>query len=229
MFTWGSASYGRLGHNCVNGDWLAPAQLGRGQFGGGRIVFVAAGGLHTVAVTEGGVLWVWGDGSCGQLGLGDRDSRLVPTRLGPAIEVLGELGTGEWEEVFWGSLVHVAACGHVHTLVVTEEGAVWVFGRGEHGRLGLNDEDDRLVPTRVGLQRFAGARVATVAAGAEDLLSFWGKLHAPGCGCIECTVDVDRAWSSALSTLTERRRKNTRRRPLGCGDGGRRPIHLGHR
>ena len=187
VFTWGSVSYGRLGHNRVHGDWLAPALLGRGQFGG-RILFVAAGGLHMVAVAEGGVLWVWRDGSCGQLGLGDRDSRLVPTRLGPAIEVLGELGTRGWEEVFWGSLVRVAACGHVHTLVVTKEGAVWVNGRGEHGRLGLNDEDDRLV-RRVGPQRFAGAKVATVATGAADLLSFWGKLHAPGCGCIECTVD----------------------------------------
>jgi len=35
-----------------------------------------------------------------------------------------------------------------------------------HGQLGLNDEDSRLVPTRVDSQRFAGAQVATVAAGA---------------------------------------------------------------
>ena len=37
---------------------------------------------HTVALAEGGVLWVWGNGAWGQLGLGDRDNRLVPTRLG---------------------------------------------------------------------------------------------------------------------------------------------------
>jgi hypothetical protein len=144
VFTWGSASYGRLGHNRVHGDWLAPALLGRGQFGG--------------------------------------DGRLVPTRLGPAIE--------------------------------------WVFGRGEHGPLGLNDEDDRLV-RRVGPQRFAGAKVATVATGAADLLSFWGKPHAPGCGCIECTVDIDRASSQK------------KKRPGGDHSAAvtapSSPLHLGHR
>ena len=61
----------------------SPARLGRKQLGGGMIVFVATGGpTHTVALAEGGVLWVWGNGAWGQLGLGDRDNRLVPTRLG---------------------------------------------------------------------------------------------------------------------------------------------------
>jgi alpha-tubulin suppressor-like RCC1 family protein len=98
------------------------------------------------------VLWVWGCGVCGQLGLGDRDEMLVPTRLGAG-------------EVFGGSLVRIAACGLYHTLVVTEEGVVWAFGGGALGRLGLNDEDDRLVPTRVDPQRVGGVQVATVASG----------------------------------------------------------------
>jgi hypothetical protein len=50
--------------------------------------------------------------------------------------------------------------------VATEEGVVWAFGQGAHGRLSLNDEGDRLVPTRMDPQRFGGAYVATVAAGA---------------------------------------------------------------
>jgi len=135
---------------------LPGPQRRAGQAGAGtaKIVFVAAGGLHTVALAEGGVLWVWGFGDYSQLGLGYRDSRLVPTRLGAG-------------EVFGGSLVRMAACGGDHTLVVMEEGVVWAFGGGEHGRLGLNDEGDRLVPTRVDPLRFAGAQVATVAAGTE--------------------------------------------------------------
>ena len=145
VFTWGYEGSGYLGHNDEQ-DRLAPARLGREQFGGGKIVFVAAGVEHTVALAEGGVLWMWGGGLYGHLGLGDRDIRLVPT-----------LGAGE---VFGGSIVRIAACGSDHTLVVTEEGVVWAFGQGVHGRLGLNDEDDRLVPTRVDPQRFGGAQVA---------------------------------------------------------------------
>ena len=45
-------------------------------------MLVAAGDGHTVALTEDGVLWVWGYGRFGQLGLGDTNDRLVPTRLG---------------------------------------------------------------------------------------------------------------------------------------------------
>ena len=151
VFSWGDGTDCCLGHNDEE-DRLAPTQLGRGQFGGGRVVLMAAGVLHTVALTEGGVLWVWGRGSGGQLGLGDTNNRLVPTRLGAG-------------EVFGGSLVRVAACGGFHTLAVTTNGVVWAWGEGRFGRLGLNDEQDRLTPTCVDPECFAG-RVATVAAGA---------------------------------------------------------------
>jgi hypothetical protein len=182
VFTWGGGACGRLGHNDEH-DRLAPARLGREEFGGGKIVMVAAGGFHTVALAEDRVLWVWGLGLHGQLGLrgklglGNRDDRLVPTRLGG-------------KEFFGGSLVRMAACGHHHTLIVTEEGTVWTFGDGRHGRLGLNDEDDRLLPTRVDPERFAGAQVATVAAGLSHsaavteggALFTWGRGEADQAG-----------------------------------------------
>ena len=59
------------------------------------------------------------------LGLGDTDNRLVPARVG---------GFGESRECG----VVVVACGQCHTLVVTEEGALWAFGRGIRGALGVS-------------------------------------------------------------------------------------------
>ena len=56
VFTWGNGETGRLGHNDEQ-DRLAPARLGREQFGGGKIVFVAAS-LHAMAMAEVGVLWL---------------------------------------------------------------------------------------------------------------------------------------------------------------------------
>ena len=153
VFTWGAGHAGCLGHNDEQRR-LAPEKLGRWQFGGGKVVLVAAGEGHTVALTEDGVLWVWGYGNSGQLGLGDTNNRLVPTRLGAG-------------EVFGGSLVRMAACGFVHTLVVTVAGSVWAWGAGYGGQLGLNDEQSRLTPMLVGPEHFAGASVATVAGGAE--------------------------------------------------------------
>ena len=56
------------------------------------------------------------------------------------------------------------ACGNVHTLAVTEAGELWAWGLGAQGRLGLNDEQARLVPTRVDPQHFAHAPISVVAA-----------------------------------------------------------------
>ena len=81
-------------------------------FEASKIVTVAAGGEHSMAVGENGALWAWGLGSSGQLGLGDTNSRRVPTQVGA-------------EEVFGGYKVRMAACGYVHTLVLKEEGEQW--------------------------------------------------------------------------------------------------------
>lgn len=42
---------------------------------------VAAGAEHTAAVTEDGELYGWGWGRYGNLGLGDRNDRLVPEKV----------------------------------------------------------------------------------------------------------------------------------------------------
>jgi len=115
--------------------------LNRTVFEGSKIVTVAAGGYHTMAVGVNGALWAWGAGYSGMLGLGDAWDRRVPTLVGA-------------EEVFLGSKVRVAACGNDHTLAVTEAGELWAWGRGAH-----------MVPTRVDPQHFAYAPISAVAAG----------------------------------------------------------------
>lgn len=49
-----------------------------------------------------------------------------------------------------GSKVTQIACGRAHTLaVVACKGAVYVFGSGAHGQLGLGHLEDKLLPTKV--------------------------------------------------------------------------------
>jgi alpha-tubulin suppressor-like RCC1 family protein len=154
VFTWGLDNFGQLGHG-GGANQRAPRQVEAGRFappGQGdapeRVVFVAAGTRHTVAVTAGGRLYTWGDGQRGQLGHGDNYFRLVPTLV-----VTQDSGR-----------VLMAACGEAHTLVVTQDGALLACGRGLDGRLGFNDEADRHVFERVGAT-LGGARVVAGAAG----------------------------------------------------------------
>ncbi len=148
-----------------------PTLLAAEVFKGSKIVTVAAGGRHTMAVGVDGALWAWGEGFYGQLGLGDTNNRLVPTLVGA-------------EEVFGGSQVRTIACGYDHTLAVTEAGELWAWGEGAQGRLGLNDGQERLVPTRVDPQHFAHAPISTVAAGFDHsaAVSSGGALYTWGRG-----------------------------------------------
>ena len=50
-------------------------------------------------------------------------------------------------------------------MVVSAEGRVWTFGDGAFGCLGLNDEQNRLVPTLLAAEVFEGSMIVTVAAG----------------------------------------------------------------
>ena len=127
---------------------MVPLQVDARCFGGGDVVFVAAGQNHTAAVTSGGLLFTWGHGAFGRLGHGDTGNRLVPTAVGrPAGRVV------------------MVACGWAHTLVVLHDGALWACGNGHRGRLGLNDRADRHVFERVRVEAFGSARVVAAAAG----------------------------------------------------------------
>ena len=71
MYTWGDGGFGQLGHNDRNSH-RAPRQVEPWRFGGERVLFVAAGGNLTVAVTAGGAAvqlggwWERSAGACRQ-------------------------------------------------------------------------------------------------------------------------------------------------------------------
>jgi len=177
VFTWGCNSNGQLGHDDQD-DYIAPKPVEGEWFGGETVVFVAASGNHTAAVTAGGRLYTWGWNYYGQLGHGDTRDRLVPTLVGGP--------TGPAFQGHEGGQVVMAACGGVHTLVVTQDGALWACGDGRYRQHGLEDMTSRYEFERVGGSTgaaFGGARVVAGAAGdyhsavmTEDgALWTWGK------------------------------------------------------
>jgi alpha-tubulin suppressor-like RCC1 family protein len=86
-----------------------------------RIVSVAAGADHNLAVDEGGGVWVWGRNNYGQLGKGSRSlAERTPLEL--------NLGVGVFAES--------AAAGFSHSLILTTDGEVLGFGRNNSGQAG---------------------------------------------------------------------------------------------
>ena len=67
VYTWGLGSQGSLGHGDTESQW-APALVNLEFFGRTRVRLVACGGFFSLALTEHGALFSWGQGMFGVLG-----------------------------------------------------------------------------------------------------------------------------------------------------------------
>uniref|UniRef100_A0A672MHE9 X-linked retinitis pigmentosa GTPase regulator n=1 Tax=Sinocyclocheilus grahami TaxID=75366 RepID=A0A672MHE9_SINGR len=86
------------------------------------VKMLAAGSNTSAALTQDGRLYMWGDNSEGQIGLGKESNALTP------------------REVSVGKRVSWVSCGYYHSAFVTVDGALYTFGEKDSGKLGLSTE-----------------------------------------------------------------------------------------
>jgi alpha-tubulin suppressor-like RCC1 family protein len=135
LYTWGAGW--AVGHG-GDGDTqlLVPTKVTGGESGEARVVLVAAGFGHSMALTASGELYAWGQGDHGQLGHGGKENLAVPRVVGG----IGEIVVG-------------MSGGTSHSLVTTAEGRVLAFG--SNGEEQYEDSDgeelDEPVDGRLGL------------------------------------------------------------------------------
>ena len=138
VFTMGTSEHGKLGHPerqmtaeeeekekqryKVSGykpggmDRSQPA-IGfvEGDLAGKKVVQVACGAKHTVAVTDDGEVYTWGYGRTGALGHSNTDSVLQPKKVDSL-----------------SGIVRVD-CGTAHTIVMDANGKLYSFGDNTYG------------------------------------------------------------------------------------------------
>ncbi|XP_025774233.1 probable E3 ubiquitin-protein ligase HERC4 isoform X3 [Puma concolor] len=130
VYAWGLDSDGQLGllgsEECIR----VPRNIK--SLSDIQIVQVACGYYHSLALSKASEVFCWGQNKYGQLGLGidckkQASPQLIKSLLGiPFMQV---------------------AAGGAHSFVLTLSGAIFGWGRNKFGQLGLNDENDRYVPT----------------------------------------------------------------------------------
>ncbi|KAG4934948.1 hypothetical protein JHK85_049867 [Glycine max] len=138
---------------------------------GVRIASVAAGGRHTLALSDIGQVWGWGYGGEGQLGLGSRIRMVSSPHLVPCINSssygkdMARVSISSDGQNFRvpGSYIKGIACGGRHSAVITDAGAVLTFGWGLYGQCGQGSTDDELSPSCV--SSLLGIQIEGVAAG----------------------------------------------------------------
>ena len=133
LYTWGSGEQLGLGVYAGSGDQSTPQAVK--YFSKFRLRHIGSGVDWSCALTHSGDVFTWGANYNGQLGLTDCRRRLVPS-------VVTALRVGNQKHA---RIVDVACGGH-HAMAASSTGRVHVWGRNNHGQLGLGDLDDRALP-----------------------------------------------------------------------------------
>jgi len=124
----------------------------------GKIVSIETGARHAAAVSNTGRLYMWGDNSCGQLGLGDKTSRSCAVML------------PEFTREMKGRVTSVA-CGWRHTMAIAGQSILYVWGhtmgydfKGHDDMVDDETQSESWVPKRLFVSEIPGrfpVRVAT--------------------------------------------------------------------
>lgn len=188
LFTWGSGQYGQLGHKrmkhaaeAANGIPVASADPEKVQDldpehlkPPNRVTAIASGGQHSMALTVGGTLLVFGRNKAGCLGLGDLVNRWTPTKVNM---YCGLVATSSCRVV-------QAAAGGTHTISLVEVNGrleVRTAGSNYYGQLGLGDSTSRSKFTTV--PSLANKHIVSISAGSDHSggvdqngrLFLWGR------------------------------------------------------
>ncbi|CAH9115277.1 unnamed protein product [Cuscuta europaea] len=124
VVTWGRGTSGQLGHREAVSSVQPMVVEDLVAF---DITYISAGWNHSGFVSESGQLFMCGDGTFGQLGLGDYISHSSPVEV----------------PFFNSRHVKQIACGMRHSIALVEGNMgsrVYGFGSGKRGQLGISDD-----------------------------------------------------------------------------------------
>ncbi|XP_061678044.1 RCC1 domain-containing protein 1 isoform X2 [Syngnathoides biaculeatus] len=140
VYTWGLGSHGQLGHGGLSSEEhprVVEALWGM------TMSSVATGGWHTVCVSDGGDLYVWGWNESGQLGLPSRGVRSGQQTQSSQAAADNTLEEEKEKDVFisiqaFPALLDITpscevttvGCGSRHTAAVTTTGDLYTWGWG---------------------------------------------------------------------------------------------------
>jgi alpha-tubulin suppressor-like RCC1 family protein len=128
VFTWGHGSQSQLGHGILNNE-SKPRRVER--LAKQRIVDLAMGKSHCIALSSDGLPWAWGKGNNGQLGISEKgDKERLPRVVELCRRKVSRVGSVEeqTEDLPWGSVFYLGTKDEkgmdIDKRVVQDEGKV---------------------------------------------------------------------------------------------------------
>ena len=138
VYTWGWNYHGQLGNNTkTNSNTIVAVQTIGTPIAGKKIVKIAAGQGHSLALTDDGMVYAWGRNDTGQLGNNATTDAMLPV----AVTVTGTPMSNK-------TIVEIAS-GARHSLAIDSSGKVYAWGHNGSGQLGNNSTVNALTPVAV--------------------------------------------------------------------------------
>ncbi|MEM6489464.1 MAG: Ig-like domain-containing protein [Pseudomonadota bacterium] len=154
LFATGANFFGQLGNGVQGFNIEQPRAVVLPEGFDETITSVAVGQIQATFLTDSGDVYSWGFNNRGPLGLGDEEIRTAPVKIPGALD----------EETVVG-----IENGNGVSFAITDTGALYAWGSNTNGQLGLGDQEERLVPTRV--QALADETVVAVSSGTSFTLA----------------------------------------------------------
>ncbi|KAF7997404.1 hypothetical protein HCN44_005975 [Aphidius gifuensis] len=144
VYGWGQNTCGQVGTG-ISTNQNTPRKI-NSSLTGKKIVHIFCGQTSSMAVTKCGEVYAWGNNSVGQLGIGTYINQLNP------MKVSGLTGT----------VIVRVVCGYSHTMALSDEGDLYVWGGNGYGQLGVGTKSNTCVPVKLSVPEMG--RVCDIAA-----------------------------------------------------------------
>ena len=136
IFSWGANNDGQLGEGSY-GPSSVPVTVDMTDVLSGKTInAIATGRYHSIALDSEGKVYTWGLNSSGNLGDASYTKRNTPV----TVDVSGVLA---------GKVVSAIAGGSSHCLALGSDGAIYSWGLGTSGQLGVGSTSNSNIPVRV--------------------------------------------------------------------------------
>jgi alpha-tubulin suppressor-like RCC1 family protein len=166
-YCWGWNAWGQLGNNSTVNSTAPVAVTTSGVLSGITLTQVAAGGLHSCALSSTGKAYCWGGSPHGELGNNATTSSSVPVAVTASGVLSGVTLTG-------------ITAGYEHTCALASGGAEYCWGSNGHGELGIGSGTDSNVPaavTQVGVSysQISAGNLTSCALSSAGAAYCWGR------------------------------------------------------
>ncbi len=144
-----------------------------------KVSQVAAGFDHSLALTEKGSVYAWGDNTYGQVGINSAKGIVSGPRKIEGLPAITEISAG-----------------FRHSIALDIDGNVWVWGNNIAGQLGTGDRADLRKPTQISLP----GKAASITAGHRFSLAILDNERVYGWGA-KCTNDTKRTFAELMQLI----------------------------